>query len=154
MTKRFPLVLAAVCVVWIATTGAYGATSPTKHKVSDTIELRVLTSGPTGAIFTGTVRDKANGAGAVVVSAKSGASSTTNDIAGTGFFKSGTIKVKGSITAMARSDGSGVDFAGTASAVGGTGAFKGAKGKLKLVGSATSQDPTYQTYKLTGTLTY
>jgi hypothetical protein len=154
MTKRLVLVMGTVLVVLGCASVAVGATKPAKHKLTDTMALRVLTSSATGATFTGTILDKANGAGAVVVKATGSQSASVNKVSGTGFFKNGTISVKGSVTTAPRADGTGVDFSGSVKAVKGTGVFKGVTGTLKLVGSSTSQDPTYQTYKVAGSLTY
>jgi hypothetical protein len=152
MTKRFLLV--GLLIVAAGSAVAQAATTPAKHKVSESLAVRVLTSSSTGAVFTGTIKDKALGSGAVIVNAIGAADATTNTLTGTGFFKTGTISVKGSVTTTARADGSGFDYAGTATAVKGTGVLKGVKGKLKLVGSAEAADPAYQIYSATGTLTY
>lgn len=152
MTKRFLVVGLAVLAATAAV--AQAATKPTKHKVNDTLVVRVLTGDANGARFTGTDKDKALGLGALVVDAKGGADSTVNTLTGTAFWKTGSLTVTGSVKTAARADGSGFDYTGTAKAVSGTGALKGVKGTLKLVGSATAQDPAYQTYKITGSLTY
>jgi hypothetical protein len=140
MTRRFVLLAVLATALLASAVTANGATKPAKHKMADTLALRVLTSSSTGATFTGTITDKANGPGAVVVRATGGQTATTNAISGTGFFKNGTLKVAGTVVTVPRADG--------------TGTFKKATGTLKLVGSSTSQDPTYQTYTATGTLTY
>jgi hypothetical protein len=152
MTKRFLLV--GLLILAVGTGVAQAAGTPAKHTVSEALSIRVLTSNSTSATFTGTIKDKALGAGAVIVHATGAADATTNAITGTGFFKNGTVSVKGSVTTTARADGSGFDYAGTATAVKGTGVLKGVTGKLKLVGSATSSDPAFQTYTITGSLTY
>jgi hypothetical protein len=152
MTKRFLLV--GLLIVAAGSAVAQAATKPAKHTVSESVATRVLTSSATGAVFTGTVKDKALGAGAIIVNAVGSAESSTNTITGTAFFKTGTITVKGSVTTTTRADGSGFDYSGTATPVKGTGVLKGVKGKLKLVGSANASDPAYQTYSATGTLTY
>jgi hypothetical protein len=152
MTKRFLVV--GLLILAAGSAVAQAATAPAKHKVSESLVVRVLTSDANGALFTGTIKDKALGAGAVVVNAAGSEQATTNTITATGFFKTGTISVKGSVTTTARADGSGFDYAGTATAVKGTGVLKGVTGKLKLVGSATASDPAYQTYTITGTLKY
>lgn len=154
MTKRFVLVLAAALVLSVSGAVAYGAAKPTKHAVNETIAVRVLTSTASGATFTGTVKDKALGAGALVVKATGAASATVNKIAGTAFFKAGSVTVSGSVTTTPRADGTGSDFSGTAKALRGTGVMKGVTGTIKLVGSSTSQDPSYQTYNATGTFKY
>jgi hypothetical protein len=152
MTKRF--LVAGLLILAAGTAVAQAATTPAKHAVSESLAVRVLTSSSTGALFTGTIKDKALGSGAVVVKAVGAADASTNAITATGFFKTATISVKGSVTTTPRADGSGFDYSGTATAVKGTGALKGVTGKLKLVGSGTASDPTYQTYKITGTLKY
>jgi hypothetical protein len=154
MTKRLVLVLSAVLVLSVGGAVAYGAAKPTKHAVNETIAVRVLTSTANGATFTGTDRDKTLGTGVLVVKAVGAASATVNTITGTAFFKSGSVTVSGSVTTTPRADGSGSDFSGTAKAVSGTGVMKGVTGSVKLVGSSTSQDPTFQTYKATGTFKY
>jgi len=154
MTRRFVLLAVLATALLASAVTANGATKPAKHKMADTLALRVLTSSSTGATFTGTITDKANGPGAVVVRATGGQTATTNAISGTGFFKNGTLKVAGTVVTVPRADGTGTDFSGSVKVKGGTGMFKKATGTLKLVGSSTSQDPTYQTYTATGTLTY
>jgi hypothetical protein len=154
MTKRLVLVLSAVLVLSVGGAVAYGAAKPTKHAVNETIAVRVLTSTANGATFTGTDTDKAFGTGVLVVKAVGAASATVSKITGTAFFKSGSVTVSGSVTTTPRADGSGSDFSGTAKAVSGTGVMKGVTGTVKLVGSSTSQDPTFQTYKATGTFKY
>lgn len=151
MTRR---ILAVGLAVLAVTAGvAQAATKPSKHKISETLALRVLTGDSHGATFTGTGKDKALGIVAYVIKA-TGSASATNKIQGVAFFKDGTIVVKGTVKTTTRADGSGFDYAGTASILAGTGRFKNASGKVKLVGSATSQDPAYQTYTATGTVTY
>ena len=152
MTRRFLVLGLAVLAATAAV--AQAATKPAKHKVSDTLVVRVLTSSSTGARFTGTDKDKALGAGAVVVDAKGAADAAVNTLTATAFWKTGSLSVKGSVKTTPRADGSGFDYSGTAKAVSGTGVLKGVKGTLTLVGSATAQDPAFQTYKITGTLTY
>ena len=152
MTKRF-LVFALVAVM-APVALAQAASKPVAHKLSDKLTLRVLTSNASGAVFSGTIKDKASGLGAVIVNAKGGRDANTNTLTSTAFFKMGSISVKGSVTTAALADGSGFVYSGTARVVGGTGRFKGAKGTLKLAGSATSADPTFQTYTAKGTVTY
>ena len=151
MTRKF--LVAATCLVALVASVAV-AHAATKHKVSETLKLRVLTSDSSGARFTGTIQDKAEGQGAVVIDASGSADATVNTIKGVGFFRLGTIAVKGSVATTPRADGSGFDYSGTATVTGGTGKFKGAKGKLKLTGSATAADPAYQTYTVTGGISY
>ena len=151
MTRRFLLAAACACALFASVAVAHAAS---KHKVSETLKVRVLTSDSSGARFTGTDHDKAEGAGAVVVDAKGSAGAAVNTITATAFFKLGSLSAKGSVTTTPRADGSGFDYVGTAKVTGGTGKFKGAKGRLTLKGSATAQDPAYQTYSVTGSVTY
>jgi hypothetical protein len=151
MTKRFLLM---VCLGALAAFTAV-AQAATKHPDSDAIAMRVLQSNSSGAVFTGTAKDKILGAGLVIVKATpTSANSATDNFVATAYFKTGTLTVKGTVTTTTRADGSGFDYKGSAKVTGGTGKVKGAKGSLKIVGSATAADPTYQTYKLTGSLTY
>jgi hypothetical protein len=156
MTKRFLLVAVLACALLgsVAIANAGSGRFPVKHKVSETLKIRVLTSNDSGARFTGTIQDKAQGEGAVVIDAAGGADATTNTIKAVGFFRLGTLLVKGSVTTTPRADGSGFDYAGTAKITGGTGKFKGATGKLTLKGSATAADPAYQEYSVTGSAVY
>ena len=154
MTKRFLLIAACACALLGSVAIAQAATKPAKHKVSETLKIRVLTASDTAARFTGTIQDKDQGAGAVVIDAKGAAGATVNAITAVGFFKLGSLSVKGTVTTTPRADGTGFDYAGTAKITGGTGKYKGATGSLKLKGSATSADPQYQTYTVTGTATY
>jgi hypothetical protein len=82
MTKRFLLV--GLLIVSAGATVAEAATKPAKHAVTESLAVRVLSSDSTGALFTGTIRDKAMGAGAVVVKATGGQQATTNSISATG----------------------------------------------------------------------
>jgi hypothetical protein len=151
MAKRFLLVAACVTALLGAVAIADAATAK-KHAVNDSLAVRVLSSDSTGVTYTGVVKDSARGVGAAVVRVTPG--DGVFNLAATGFFKNGSLIAKGTNTATPRADGSGTDYAGTLTITGGTGVFKGAKGKLKLTGSSTSADPTYGTYKLTGTVTY
>jgi hypothetical protein len=75
-------------------------------------------------------------------------------IVATGYFASGTVTVNGDVVTTVRHDASGFDYSSSARVVDGTRRFKGATGRLKLVGSSTHTDASYQTWKVTGTLTY
>jgi hypothetical protein len=147
------LLLLAVVAVSLVSGVAVAQAAAKKHSVSESLAVRVLTSTSTGAVFTGIDKDKALGTGAVVVNA-TGTTPNVDTIVATAFFKGGSIKVKGTVTSTSRPDGSGFDFTGKAKAVSGTGVLKGVTGTLTLKGSSTSADPTYQTYKITGSLTY
>jgi hypothetical protein len=149
MAKRFA-VLAAVLVALVPVAVAHAAT---KHAVNDSMKLRVLTANASVIIYTGTINDKAQGEGAVVVRVTPGSTPGVFNTSATAFFKRGTITAKGSNTSTMQPDGSTV-YAGSVKATGGTGATKGATGTLKLTGTSTAADPTYGVYKLTGKLTY
>jgi hypothetical protein len=150
MTKRFA-VLAAVLVALVTSVAV--AHAATKHSVNDTMNLRVLSGNASLIVYTGTIKDKAQGEGAVVVRVTPGSQPGVFNTSATAFFKKGTITAKGSNTSTMQPDGSTV-YAGSVKATGGTGATKGATGTLKLTGSSTAADPTYGVYKLTGKLTY
>jgi hypothetical protein len=150
MTKRFLVV--ASCLLALAASAAV-AHAATKHKVSDTMKLRVLSGNASVIVYTGTIKDKFQGDGVVVVRVTPSKTPGTFNSAGTAFFKKGTVTVKGSNTATANADGS-TTYAGSVKATRGTGALKGVTGTVKLTGLSTSADPTYAEYKLTGSLTY
>ena len=150
MTKRSAVLGAVVVAFAMSVAVAHAAT---KHAVNDSMKLRVLTGGPSLIIYTGTISDKAQGQGAVVVRVTPGSKAGVFNTQATAFFKKGTVTVKGSNTSTTDANGD-TQYAGSVKAVGGTGVLKGVTGTVKLTGSSVKEDPTYGIYKLTGSLTY
>jgi hypothetical protein len=72
---------------------------------------------------------------------------------GTAFYKKGTVTVSGPIVSTPQPDGS-ATYAGTVTAKGGTGLWKGVRGKLTFNAVQSAQDQTLTTYTLKGTLIY
>jgi hypothetical protein len=153
MSKRFLLVAVAALSILAGASVAQGASKPTKHKVTITAKARVLTSSATGAVYSGQLTGT-YGAGAAIIKVTAGQTQGTFNLAGTAFYKNGSITGTGSNTATPRADGSGTDYAGSLKITKGTGIFKGATGTMKLTGSSQAADPTYGVFKLMGTLTY
>jgi hypothetical protein len=154
MAKRFLLVAGALLAVLALAATATGATKATKHKVSDTGTQRVLQSNGNTLTITGAITDKAGGQGATraqVVVSQANPNNLTVDA--TAFFKKGSVTVRGPIVATPQPDGS-ATYAGTVTAVGGTGIWKGVRGKLAFNAVQPAQDATLTTYTLKGTVTY
>ena len=150
MTKRFSIVAACLAAFVMSVAVAQAAT---KHAVNDGMKLRVLNGSANLIVYTGTIKDKFQGEGAVVVRVTPSKTPGTFNTLATAFFKKGTVTVKGSNTSTTRPDG-GTDYAGSVKAIGGTGVMKGATGTVKLTGTSPADDATYGDYKLTGSLTY
>jgi hypothetical protein len=149
MTKRFA-VLTFVVALFASVAVAHAAS---KHSVNDSMQLRVLSANSKVIVYTGTIKDKSQGAGAVIVQVTPSSKAGVFNTVATAFFKKGTLTTKGSNTSIAQPDGS-TAYAGSVKATGGTGALKGVTGTVKLTGTSTAADPTYGVYKLTGSLTY
>jgi hypothetical protein len=151
MAKKYLLVATCACALIGPVAVAQAAAK--KHSLNDAVSARVLTSNSKLIVYTGTIKDKVNGAGAVVTQ------STPTSTAGKvnqmveAFFKNGSLTLKG-VTNATTDPGGNTTYTGTLKAVSGTGAFKGVKGTVKLTGAATSADPTLAAFKATGTLTY
>jgi hypothetical protein len=152
MSNRFLVVLATLVALAAAAIAQAASTKPSKHTISDPVQLRSLTASSQLIVYTGTVKDKTFGAGVAETRATPGSAGVLN-YTGTAFFKAGTISAKGTIKPTSNPDGS-TTYTGTFKVTGGTGALKGATGKGTLVASATSADPTLSTGTLKGTFTY
>ena len=150
MTKRFLLVAACVCALFGTVTVAYAASL---HKVNAGVQARVLTGSAKEVVYTGKVKDKSLGAGAVVTSSKPTSTAGKFNQTVDAYFKNGTIRFTGTTQATTEADNS-TSYTGSLKASSGTGAFKKVSGAVKLIGAAPSDDATYATFKVTGSLKY
>jgi hypothetical protein len=151
MAKR--LLVAAACVAAVVASVSV-ADAASKHPLSSTVNARVLSSSPSGAIYTGTVTAKGFGEGAVVIRVTAAQAPNTSKSVATAYFKRGTVTTNGTNTTVVDPATNNATFSGSVNAVSGTGIFKGVKGTLKLSGTSSGTDPTYATFTLNGTLRY
>jgi hypothetical protein len=153
MTRRFlALALAAAALLSLVTI-AQATTAKKKHAVNDAVVLRVFSTKGSTAVFTGTIKDKVNGAGLVMTTASPNGKPNGFKFTAIAYFKTGSVSVAGNNTRTPNPDGS-ATYTGTFKAVSGTGALKGVTGSGTLNGSSTSQDPTLESFKLKGSLKY
>lgn len=143
----------AVAVVALLVPGLAGAANPAaakqKHKVDITVKAAVVGSSGSGNTVAGTVSGRPFGEGAVVYKTRPAGS----DLAATytGFSKGGTLRGTTLVTPAAQPDGT-TSFTGTLQVKGGTGRYRGAKGKdLKIVGTLANN---ILTFRITGTVRY
>jgi heat shock protein HslJ len=124
------LALIAVLIAAIAVPSSIAAVKKS-HKIDGTVTARDLT----GNIVTGTVKGKL-GSGAVVYVVTSGPNGTQNlDI--TSFQSKGAFKAKANVTLGTQPDGT-TTVTGSGTINGGSGAYKGAKGKFTTTGTISS----------------
>ena len=143
----------AVVVVALLVPGLAGAAKPAaakkKHRADITVKAAVVgTSGDSNTVA-GTLSGPPQGTGAVVYRTKPAGS----DLAATyvAYYERGTIRGTTLVTPAAQPDGT-TAFTGTVQVKGGTGRYRGAKGKnLKLVGTLADN---ILTFRITGTVRY
>ncbi len=153
MRKRL-LAMVVVALSALAVAGlAYGAGTAKKHKVADKVQMRILSGGAKAVIYTGTIKDKSQGAGALVASVIPAKTAGDFTFTATAFFKNATVTVSGTNKAVTDADNN-ATYTGSGKATSGTGLMKGVKGAVKLNGTSPGSDPTYATLTLTGSFTY
>ena len=143
------IAVAVVAVFALSVAGSSAATKKTKHKVDLVVKAAIVgTSGDSNTVA-GTVSGKPFGDGAVVYRTHPAGS----DLAATytGFSKGGTVRGTTLVTATPQPDGT-TTFTGTLQAKGGTGRYRGARGKdLKVTGTLAGNILTFQ---IKGTIRY
>src|SRR4051812_13652319 len=150
MTRRFLMLLTCAAALAAFVPAAHAAKA---HKLTDTIQARSLLATNGAFVYTGIVKDKLNGEGALIVRSKPASTAGVLDQVSTVYFKKGSVTIKGTSKSTINSDNS-ITYVGQGKATAGTGAFKGVKGSIKLSGSAPGDDQPFVTLKVTGSLTY
>jgi hypothetical protein len=120
-----------------------------KHKVDISVRAAVVGTSGNGNLVAGALSGPPGGSGAVVYRTKPSGS----DLAATytAFYKKGTLRGTTLVTPATQSDGT-TSFIGKLQVKGGTGRYKGAKGKdIKITGTLSGSVLTFQ---LEGTVRY
>jgi hypothetical protein len=139
------VVCAAIAVPQIAT----GARKKS-HTVDATMKIAAIETSGSRTVLAGRVKGKGIRTPAVLIKAKvSGTTVTSRSVL---YGKKGTTRTKETQTFAAQPDGS-VKFTGISRFTGGTGRFRGARGKMTLEGTLPKGGSVY-TYHLTGKLRY
>ena len=147
--RRLCIGIAVVVVGVLLVPGVADSAAKKKHKVDVSVKAAVVGTSGNSNIVAGTLSGPPAGAGAV------GYRSTPSgsDIAAryTAFYKRGTLRGTSLLTATAQPDGS-VAFSGTLQIKGGSGRYRGAKGKdLKVTGTLANN---VITFHITGSVRY
>jgi hypothetical protein len=149
-TSRLIAIAAAVlALLALNAVGSPAATKKAKHKVDLVVKAAVVGTNGNSNTVAGTFSGPPYGSGAVVYRSKPAG----NDIAATytGFTEKGTVRGTTLVTPTPQPDGS-TAFAGTLQVKGGTGRYRGAKGKdLKVTGTFVQNVFTFQ---IKGTVRY
>jgi hypothetical protein len=147
--RRLCIGIAVVVVGVLLVPGVADSAAKKKHKVDVSVKAAVVGTSGNSNIVAGTLSGPPAGAGAVVYrSTPSG-----SDVAAryTAFYKRGTLRGTSLLTATPQPDGS-VSFSGTLQIKGGTGRYRGAKGKdLKVTGTLANN---VITFHITGSVRY
>ena len=148
-TRRLYIGIAVVVVALLVPGLAGAAAAKKKHKVDIAVSAAVVGTSGNSNTVAGTLSGKPIGEGAVVYRTKPSGS----DLAATytAFAKAGTLRGTTLVTPAVQPDGT-TTFTGTLQVKGGTGRYRGAKGRnLKLVGTLADNIFTIQ---ITGTVRY
>jgi hypothetical protein len=143
------LILIFVAVVALLVPGLAGAAAKKKHKADITVHAAVVGTSGNSNTVAGTLSGPPQGTGAVVYKTKPAGS----DLAATyvAYYKRGTLRGTTLVTPAAQADGT-TSFTGALQIKGGTGRYRGAKGKdLKIVGTLANN---ILTFHITGSLRY
>jgi hypothetical protein len=148
--RRLYTAIAMAVVVALLVPGVATPKAPKKkHKVDISVRAAVVGTSGNSNIVAGALSGPPTGAGAVVYrSTPSG-----SDIAAkyTAFYKKGTVRGTSLLTPAPQPDGT-VSFSGTLQIKGGTGKYRGAKGKdLKVTGALANN---LITFHITGSVRY
>jgi hypothetical protein len=138
-----------VVVVALLVPGIAGAAAKKKHKADITVHAAVVGTSGNSNTVAGTLSGPPQGTGAVVYKTKPSGS----DLAATyvAYYERGTIRGTTLVTPTAQPDGT-TSFTGTLQVKGGTGRYRGAKGKdLKIVGTLADN---ILTFHITGSVRY
>jgi hypothetical protein len=147
--RRLCTAIAVAVMGVLLVPGVASSVAKKKHKVDVSVRAAVVGTSGNSNIVAGTLSGPPAGAGAVVYrSTPSG-----SDIAAkyTAFYKKGTLRGTSLLTPAPQPDGS-VSFSGTLQIKGGTGRYRGAKGKdLKVTGTLANN---IITFHITGSVRY
>lgn len=141
------IVVAVVGVLLVP--GVAGSAAKKKHKVDVSVRAAVVGTSGNSNIVAGALSGPPTGAGAVVYRSTPAGS----DIGAryTAFYKRGTLRGTSLLTPAPQADGT-VSFSGTLQIKGGTGRYRGAKGKdLKVTGMLANG---IITFHITGSVRY
>ena len=151
--RRIHIGIALVVVVALLVPGLAGAANPApakkKRKADITVKAAVIGTSGNSNIVAGTLSGPPQGTGAVVYKTTPAGS----DLAATyvAYYEHGTIRGTTLVTPAPQPDGT-TSFTGTLQIKGGTGRYRGAKGKdLKIVGTLANN---ILTFHITGTVRY
>ena len=152
MLKRLaPLALVAglLMLVFATTAPAGGKRS---YQLDATVKQALVEQTSNGNRYAGRITGRPAGRGASLLLARAG--STQGEIihTATAFYRRGTIRVRGTNTAVIQPDGS-VVIQGSGNFVGGTGRFKGARGTYTVTGTQPAGS-NVQTLEIEGTVRY
>ena len=139
----------AVAVVALLVPALAGAAAKKKHKADITVHAAIVGASGNSNTVAGALSGPPQGTGAVVYKTKPAGS----DVAAkyVAYYERGTIRGTTLVTPAAQPDGT-TAFTGTLQIKGGTGRYRGAKGKdLKIVGTLANN---VLTFHITGTLRY
>ena len=147
--RRLCIGIAVVVMGVLLVPGVADSAAKKRHKVDVSVRAAVVGTSGNSNIVAGALSGPPAGAGAVVYrSTQSG-----SDIAAkyTAFYKRGTLRGTSLLTPSAQPDGT-VLFSGTLQIKGGTGRYRGAKGKdLKVTGALANN---VITFHITGSVRY
>ena len=147
--RRLCIGIAVAVVGVLFVPGVAGSAAKKKHKVDIAVSAAIVGSSGNSNTVAGALSGKPVGQGAVVYRTKPSGS----DLAATytAFAKAGTLRGTTLVTPAAQPDGT-TTFTGTLQVKGGTGRYRGAKGRnLKLVGTLANNILRFQ---ITGTVRY
>ena len=147
--RRLCIGIAVAVMGVLLVPGVADSAAKKKHKADITVKAAVVGSANGENIVAGALSGKPAGAGAVVYRSRASGS----DIAATykAFYQRGTLRGTSLVTATPQPDGT-VSFNGTLQVKGGTGKYRGAKGKdLKVTGSLADN---VITFHITGSIRY
>jgi len=153
MTKRATCLFVGIALAIAASVPATAATTPKKHSVSGTAQVVTISSQGTPPNTTSTgagIVKSVLGSGAIVGTTTFSGSNFTNKFRV--FLVHGTFKGTLTGTFKTNADGS-LSASGTAKITGGTGAYKGATGKLTFTGSSPANS-NVTTFQVKGSATY
>jgi hypothetical protein len=147
--RRLCIGIAVVVVGVLVVPGVADSAAKKKRKVDVSVRAAVVGTSGNSNTVAGTLSGPPTGAGAVVYRTTPSGSNTAAKY--TAFYKRGTLRGTSLLTATAQPDGT-VSFSGTLQIRGGTGRYRGARGKdLKVTGALANN---VLTFHITGSVRY
>ena len=142
----------AMLALLVPTVGsAPGATKKKKHKVDVSVRAARVASSADGTTVAGTFDGKPFGSGAAVYMTRAAGSDLAARVRA--FTAKGSLRGTSLVTPAPQPDGT-VSFSGTLQVKGGTGRYRGARGKdLQVTGTFNPQENLF-TFHITGTVRY